>query len=101
VIKPHSIDKEKKNGARKRPPKMEDTLSGLNQNQVNQYRPMPRPCRHSNADGVSGPRLRDALHPRDVCGVCGVRGARDVRDAHHPRLDRARQRLRSLQNRHK
>jgi hypothetical protein len=34
VIKPHSIDKEKKNGARKRPPKMEDTLSGLNQNQV-------------------------------------------------------------------
>ena len=25
----------------------------------------------------------------------------DVRDAPHPRLDRARQRLRSLQNRHK
>jgi hypothetical protein len=52
VIKPPSIDKEKKNGARKRPPKMEDTLSGLNQNQVDQYRPMPRPSRATFASLV-------------------------------------------------
>ncbi len=50
-------------------------------------------------DGAT--EVRDVHHHRDALRLRGVCDVVDVRDALHPRLDRARQRLRSLQNRHK